>query len=40
MFRNRMVVFNGYLPDTYGMAANDLGQLMTSWRNSAMNATK
>jgi hypothetical protein len=31
---------NGYLPDTYGMAANDLAQLMTSWRNSAMNATK
>jgi hypothetical protein len=31
---------NGYLPDTYGMAADDLVQLMTSWRNSAMNATK
>jgi hypothetical protein len=31
---------NGALPDTYGMAANDLAQLMTSWRNSAMNAAK
>jgi hypothetical protein len=29
---------NGYLPDTYGMAADDLVRLMTSWRNSAMNA--
>ena len=31
---------NGYLPDTYGMAADDLAQLVTGWRNSAMNATK
>jgi hypothetical protein len=31
---------NGYLPDTYGMTAGDLVRLMTSWRNSAMNATK
>jgi hypothetical protein len=31
---------NGHLPDTYRMAANDLAQLMTSWRNSAMNAAK
>jgi hypothetical protein len=31
---------NGYLPDTYGMAAGDLVRLMTSWRNAAMNATK
>lgn len=31
---------NGYLPDTYGMAANDLVRLMTSWRNSAINAVK
>jgi hypothetical protein len=30
---------NGYLPDTYGMAANDLAQLMTNWRNSSINAT-
>lgn len=31
---------NGYLPDTYGMSAAELVQLMTSWLNSAMNATK
>jgi hypothetical protein len=30
---------NGGLPDTYGMAADDLVQLMTTWRNSALNAT-
>jgi hypothetical protein len=30
---------NGFLPDTYGMAADDLVRLMTAWRNSAMNAT-
>jgi hypothetical protein len=29
---------NGFLPDTYGMAADDLVQLMTAWRNSAMHA--
>jgi hypothetical protein len=31
---------NGFLPDTYGMAVDDLVQLITTWRNSAMNATK
>jgi hypothetical protein len=31
---------NGYLPDTYGMTADDLVQLITGWRDSAMNATK
>jgi hypothetical protein len=31
---------NGYLPDTYGMAVDNLVRLMTSWRNSATNATK
>jgi len=31
---------NGYLPDTYGKAAVDLAQLMTSWRDLAINATK
>jgi hypothetical protein len=31
---------NGYLPDTYGMAAGELVQLMINWRNSAMNANK
>jgi hypothetical protein len=31
---------NGYLPDTYGMVANDLAELMTNWRNSAIKATK
>src|SRR5664279_5504523 len=31
---------NGYLPDTYGMAASDLAELMTDWRNSAIKAAK
>jgi hypothetical protein len=31
---------NGYLPDTYGLAAEDLVQLMTIWRNLATDATK
>jgi hypothetical protein len=31
---------NGSLPTRYGMAADDLVQLMTTWRNSALNATK
>src|ERR1700676_1257387 len=30
---------NGYLPDTYGMAAEDLVQLMTAWRDLATNTT-
>lgn len=31
---------NATLPDTYGMSADDLVQLMAAWRNSALNATK
>jgi hypothetical protein len=31
---------NGYLPDTYGLTAEDLVQIMTAWRNSAMDAFK
>jgi hypothetical protein len=31
---------NGYLPNTYRTAADDLVQLMNTWRNSALNATK
>jgi len=31
---------NSYLPDSYRTAADDLVQLMTTWRNSALNATK
>ena len=31
---------NGYLPDTYGMAAGELVQLMINWRNSAINTNK
>jgi hypothetical protein len=31
---------NGYLPDTYGMAAGELVQLMVDWRNSAINSIK
>jgi hypothetical protein len=31
---------NGFLPDTYGMEVDDLARLMTTWRNSAMNAAK
>jgi hypothetical protein len=31
---------NELLPDTYGMAADDLVQLMTTWRNSATNANQ
>jgi hypothetical protein len=30
---------NGLLPDTYGMAADDLAHLMTMWRNMALNTT-
>jgi hypothetical protein len=29
---------SGYLPDTYGMAADDLTRLMTSWREAAVDA--
>jgi hypothetical protein len=31
---------NELLSDTYGMAADDLVQLMTTWQNSALNANK
>jgi hypothetical protein len=31
---------NELLPDTYGMTADNLVQLMTTWRSSAINATK
>jgi hypothetical protein len=30
---------NGYLPDTYGMAAGELVRLMTRWRNAAARAS-
>ena len=31
---------NGWLPNTYGTAADDLVQLMTTWRNSALKRDK
>jgi hypothetical protein len=31
---------NAMLPDSYGMPADDLVQLMIAWRNSALNATE
>ena len=31
---------NGYLPDTYGMAAEDLSQLMNAWRSLATSRPK
>jgi hypothetical protein len=31
---------NGYLPDNYGMSADDLARLMTSWRHFSMDAAE
>jgi hypothetical protein len=31
---------NGYLPDTYGLVAEDLLRIMKTWQNLATNATK
>jgi hypothetical protein len=31
---------NAMLPDSYGMSADDLVQLMSAWRKSALNASK
>jgi hypothetical protein len=30
---------NGYLPDAYGMTAEELAQLMTAWQNLALDGT-